>query len=227
MNNEREVSREMQNAFVDGQLDAADWTALVQRMGHDEALRCQVCELRTLKDMVKGAYADVRPSRAAPAADRRGWARVAGLALVFALAGWLTHDATDRGHAAAELRGVAASGIVVHVASSSGEVVNTALQEVEDYLRDARAAGRKVKVEIVANQTGMDILRSDTSAYAGRLERLHADYPNLTFIACNQTADRLREKGVAVKLLPGVHFAPTALDEIVKRMQQGWVYIRA
>jgi uncharacterized protein len=227
MSREREVSQEMHNAFVDGQLDAADWTALVERMGNDEALRRRVCELRTLKDMVKGAYADARPRRAAPAAERRGWARVAGLALVFALAGWLAHDATERGRAAVERQAFAASGLLVHVASSRGEVVDTALQEVEDYLRDARAAGRKVKVEIVANQTGLDILRSDTSAYAKRLERLHAAYPNLTFIACNQTADRLREKGVAVKLLPGVHYVTTALDEIVKRMQQGWVYIRA
>jgi len=116
---------------------------------------------------------------------------------------------------------------VVHVASSRGEVVDTALQEVEDYLRDARAAGRKVHVEIVANQTGLDILRADKSAYSMRLERLRAAYPNLTYIACHQTADRLSEKGVKVTLLPGVQFAPTALDEIVKRMQQGWVYIRA
>jgi len=227
MSQEREVSREMQNAFVDGQLDAADWTALVERMGNDEALRRQVCELRTLKDMVKSAYASARPHGTAPAADRRGWARVAGLALVFALAGWLTHDATERIGAAAALRGVAANGLVVHVASSRGEVVNTALEEVEDYLRDARTAGRKVRVEIVANQTGLDILRADKSTYSKRLERLRAMYPNLTYIACHQTADRLREKGVKVTLLPGVHFAPTALDEIVKRMQQGWVYIRA
>ena len=82
-------------------------------------------------------------------------------------------------------------------------------------------------VEIVANQTGLDILRAGKSPYAKRLEKLRATYPNLTYIACHQTADRLRENGVAVKLLPGVHYAPTALDEIVKRMQQGWVYIRA
>jgi uncharacterized protein len=227
MSQEHEVSREMQNAFVDGQLDAADWTALVERMGDDEALRRQVCELRTLKDMTRSAYAGVHPRGAAPAANRWGWARVAGLALVFVLAGWLAHDSLDRTRAVAELHGVAADRILVHVASSRGEVVDSALQEVEDYLRDARAAGRKVQVEIVANNTGMDILRADTSAYAKRLERLRAAYPNLTYIACNQTADRLREKGVAVTLLPGVHVAPTALDEIVKRMQQGWVYIRA
>ncbi len=227
MSQEREVSQEMRNAFVDGQLDAADWTALVERMGSDEALRREVCELRTLKDMTRSAYLEARSRRAAPAANRRGWARVAGVALVFALAGWFAHDAVERSRAVAELHAVAADRILVHVASSRGEVVDSALQEVEDYLRDARAAGRRVEVEIVANNAGMDILRADTSAYAKRLERLRAAYPNLTYIACNQTADRLREKGVAVRLLPGVHVAPTALDEIVKRMQQGWVYIRA
>jgi hypothetical protein len=226
MSHEQEVSREMQSAFVDGQLDAADWTALVQRMGEDEALRCQVCELRTLKDMVKGAYAEARPRRTALPANRRGWALVAGLALVCGLAGWLVHDATDRTGATA-LHQIAAKGIVVHVASSRDEVVNTALQEVEDYLSDARAAGRRVRVEIVANQTGLDILRAGKSPYAKRLEKLRATYPNLTYIACHQTAERLSERGVKVKLLPGVHYATTALDEIVKRMQQGWVYIRA
>jgi uncharacterized protein len=227
MSLEREISQEMQNAFVDGQLDAADWTALVERMGRDDALRRKVCELRTLKDMTRGAYAGVHLQRGAPLADRMRWTRVAAVALVFALAGWLAHDALAPGRILTELRGVAAERILVHIASSRGEVVDTALQEVEDYLRDARAAGRQVKVEIVANNTGMDILRADTSAYAARLERLRAAYPNLTYIACNQTADRLREKGATVKLLPGVHVAPTALDEIVKRMQEGWVYIRA
>jgi len=227
MNEEREVSQEMQNAFVDGQLDAADWTALVERMGSDEALRRRVCELRTLKDMTRSAYACVHPRRAAAAANRWGWTRVAGVALVFALAGWLGHGSLQRAPAVAELHGVAADRILVHVASSRGEVVDSALQEVEDYLRAARAAGREVQVEIVANNAGMDILRADTSAYARRLERLRAAYPNLTYVACNQTADRLRDRGVVVSLLPGVHVAPTALDEIVKRMQQGWVYIRA
>mgnify|MGYP000052599505 CR=1 FL=1 len=60
-----------------------------------------------------------------------------------------------------------------------------------------------------------------------KLEQLLAAYPNLAYVACNQTLDRLREKGGTVSLLPGVHVAPTALDEIVKRLQEGWVYIRA
>jgi hypothetical protein len=148
----------MQNAFVDGQLDAAGWLAHAG-LGH------------------YGGVADI----------------------------------AARG--VAELRGMTADRILVHVASSRGEVVESVLAEVGDYLRAAQAAGRHVEVEIVANSAGLDILR--------------AAYPNLTYVACNQTADRLREQGVLVRLLPGVHVAPTALDEIVRRMQQGWVYIRA
>ncbi|HVC13160.1 MAG TPA: hypothetical protein VNE59_16075 [Burkholderiales bacterium] len=232
MSREPEVSREMQNAFVDGQLDAADWTAMVERMGADDALRRAVCELRTLKDMVKGAYAGARPARTALAPARWGWARAAVLALLFAGAGWLAHAGLEsRGGASllsrVELRGASGDRILVHVASARPDVVDPALQEVEDYLRDARAAGRPVKVEIVANSAGLDILRSSTSTYATRLEQLLAAYPNLTYVACNQTIDRLREKGAAVALLPGVKVAPTALDEIVKRLQEGWVYIRA
>ncbi len=235
MSREREVSREMQSAFVDGQLDAADWTAMVERMGADEALRREVCELRTVKDMVKGAYADAHPRGAAPTANRRSWVRVAGLALLFAAAGWLARSGLEQhggvagilARAGVELRGASGDRILVHVASSRPDVVDPALQEVEDYLRDARAAGRPVKVEIVANSAGLDILRASKSAYATRLEQLLAAYPNLTYVACNQTLDRLREKGAAVALLPGVKVAPTALDEIVKRLQEGWVYIRA
>ncbi len=235
MSREPEVSREMQNAFVDGQLDAADWTAMVERMGADEALRREVCELRTVKDMVKGAYAGARPARTGLAPARWGWARAAALALLFAGAGWLAHAGLEShgrvagilARAGAELRGASGDRILVHVASSRPDVVDPALQEVEDYLRDARAAGRPVKVEIVANSAGLNILRASTSSYAKRLEQLLAAYPNLTYVACNQTLDRLREKGAAVALLPGVKVAPTALDEIVKRLQEGWVYIRA
>ncbi|HVB48069.1 MAG TPA: hypothetical protein VNF69_06725 [Burkholderiales bacterium] len=232
MSREPEVSREMQNAFVDGQLDAADWTAMVERMGANEVLRRGVCELRTLKDMVKGAYAGAQPARSGLAPTRWGWARAAALALLFAGAGWLAHAGLETGAGAsllarAGLRGTSGDRILVHVASSRPDVVDPALQEVEDYLHDARAAGRPVKVEIVANSAGLNILRAGSSSYAKRLEQLLSAYPNLTYVACNQTLDRLREKGAVVALLPGVKVAPTALDEIVKRLQEGWVYIRA
>jgi hypothetical protein len=38
--------------------------------------------------------------------------------------------------------------------------------------------------------------------------------------------ERLREKGIEVRLLPGTRVASSALDQIVTRMGQGWSYVR-
>jgi len=36
----------------------------------------------------------------------------------------------------------------------------------------------------------------------------------------------LRERGVAVQLLPQTAVATSALDEVVRRMHEGWTYVR-
>ena len=72
----------MQNAFVDGQLDAAEWTTMLERIGADAELRREICELRATKDMVRNAYAGVKPRArrvAAVAAGWRGWGLAATL----------------------------------------------------------------------------------------------------------------------------------------------------
>ena len=146
MSQEREVSQEMQNAFVDGQLDAADWTAHGRAHGQTtrrSGARCASCaRSRTWSRAPTRTPARSAPGRRSTAAAGR--ARPASRSCS-RLAGWLAHDSIDRPRAVAEVHGVASDRIVVHVASSRGEVVDTALQEVEDYLRDARAAGRQVR----------------------------------------------------------------------------------
>jgi len=229
-----QVSREMQNAFVDGQLDAVEWTAMLERIGHDAELRQDICELRATKDMLRSAYAGAKPRRRGSGAA--GHWRVWGLAAMLmasVAAGWLGHALRDAGtgtagvSGAAVLRSVDADRILVHVSSGQRESLQTALDEVEDLLRGARSTGRTVEVEIVANSTGLDLLRVSASPYLGRVAALRREFPNLRFVACHQTIERLREHGVAVELLPGVQVAPSALDQVVKRLQGGWVYIRA
>jgi intracellular sulfur oxidation DsrE/DsrF family protein len=230
-----EVSREMQSAFVDGQLDSAEWAAMLERIGADPALRREICELRATKDMVRGAYSGLTPARRGRlrAGSWRGWGLAASLVAGIA-AGWVGHglsgtgdDSEIAGRRAGALRGVSADHILVHVSSGNRETLATALDEVEDLLRSARSAGREIAVEIVANSTGLDLLRVNASPYLARVAALRREYPNLSFVACHQTIERLREKGVAVELLPGVQVAPSALDQVVKRLQGGWVYIRA
>ena len=160
---------------------------------------------------------------------------VAALCVLSAATGWLGHSrlseiaANDEVALAAGggLRHMTGEKILVHVSSARAESMATALEEVEDTLRAARARGRGIEVEIVANSAGLALLRADVSPHARKIAALRALYPNLTLIACNQTIDRLRENGVQVTLLPGVEVAPSALEQVVKRLQAGWVYVRA
>jgi uncharacterized protein len=228
------VSREMQNAFVDGQLDAAEWTALLERIGGDAQLRHEICELRTTKDMVRSAYGSLAPRarRLTAPGGWRGWGIAATLVIAVA-AGWVSHGLLDRGRdwsgavqRAAALPGVSENRVLVHVASGGDDTLAGALDEVEDLLRVARASGRALQVEIVANSRGLDLLRAGVSPQSGRVEALRREYPNLAFLACNQAIERLNERGVTVELLPGVHVVSSALEQVVKRLHGGWVYIR-
>lgn len=235
----REPSEERLNALIDGELTPADAEALLEQLRTDASLRERVGLLRLGKELVRHAYADVAPPRpeASTAAGRPRWRAVAaGLLAVCggALIGWtarehgsgpadplilLAERATLSPHGNAER-------VILHLASALPQHGVAVLDRAEGILETARASGRSVAVEIVANSGGLDLLRQGVSAQAPRIAALRAAYPQLRLVACGQTAQRLREGGVDVALLPGTSVASSALDEIVLRMQQGWAYVR-
>lgn len=187
------------------------------------------------------------------AALSRPWAgwrtAVAGMVLgvVFgALLGWGIHARWPAGQVASLLPGTAPAPhsvqgqvagqlgqtpaahtrIVLHVASQTPLAARATLERAEGLLQAARASGQVISVEIVANSGGLDLLRADTSSQAARLAQLRQAYPALALIACGQTAQKLRDAGQPVHLLPGTIEASSALDQIVLRLQQGWAYVR-
>jgi intracellular sulfur oxidation DsrE/DsrF family protein len=238
------VSDEMLGAFVDGQLDGPEWASVAQAIEGDGQLREEVCRLRALKEMIRHSYA-------VPAAARRprgrstgpGWLALAAASLTFAVAGWFGHARYDRPHLLDAASAYALSGdwhslrsdwgslqdgkVLVHVSSAGREALTAAVDEIEDLLRDAKAAKRQLQVEIVANGPGLDLLRADDAALAGRLVALRRQYPHLGFVACNQTIERRRAAGKPVELVAGTVVAPSALHEVVERLRAGWIYVRA
>jgi len=243
MSEEHKVSDELRNAFVDGELDAAEWARVAQSMERDPELREEVGELRLAKDLVRHAYA-VPPSRPrrARAAAASGWRSIAAAAVAFAAAGWFGHAWWERAPALdsasayalrgdwhtlrADWRKLDGNRVLVHVSSGEPAALGRALDEVEDLLRAARAARRSVKVEIVANSAGLDLLRADPARSAARLAALRREFPELGLVACGQTLERRRALGRQVTLLPGTAVAPSALDQVIKRLRDGWVYVR-
>jgi intracellular sulfur oxidation DsrE/DsrF family protein len=90
------------------------------------------------------------------------------------------------------------------------------------YLLDSADEGEYRRVEIVANERGLDLLRSDVTSFAEEIRTLQEN--DVVFYACARSIQRLEEKGVKVILVPNIQQDYTALDRVVMRMQDGWKY---
>lgn len=242
MKYDKNLSHEMLSAFVDNQLELAETNRILQMAGENAELSQQLCELQHMKALVRHAYNNPPAALRPPPRTRQGsWkyqTAAAVLLMVFgAVAGWLSHDwhslenqAVTQANAFPQpsaLPNATSDKVILHISSSNPETLKTALDETEDLLNAAQRTKRHVQFEIIANSSGLDLLRTDVSHHARRIAAMQEKYPNLTFLACGQSMERLHEKGMTVQLLPGTVIATSALDQIVKRLQHGWVYVRA
>jgi hypothetical protein len=240
---EHEEERGMEvNAFVDGELAPAERAALLARAAQDRELGEELCHVRAIKDRVRLAYdRPPPPPRRAPAPHclARSWAvAVAVLALVVGfVAGWTLHDAQPlsrfilldsggRGAAPAtadsnEMR------IVIHVVNEDQTLAGEILDEVESLLQAYERDGRPLRVEVVANGEGLGLLRAGFSRYEARIHALAGRYPNLAFVACKNTIDRIRAvDGIEVRLVPDAEVTDSGVSRVVKRQREGWAYIQ-
>jgi intracellular sulfur oxidation DsrE/DsrF family protein len=233
------VSHEYMNAYVDGELTAGEREAVLMQLDTDPEFKSSICELRTLKELVRGAYADLPApkasmiSRCAPVWRQ---ALAAGLLLSFGLAGgWFAHGnmpVAQQLHVAGLPSGytplslvskVDTNKVVLHLDSSDPGHFRKVLELADDLLR---GRGDKARVEVVVSSYGLNLLREDTTPYRAAIQRLTRDHSNLTFLACAQSMARLRQEGVKVVLVPEAGTTTSAIGEILSRMQQGWVYVK-
>jgi len=119
------------------------------------------------------------------------------------------------------------SKVLIHLARDDADQLSQALDEIEGLLKHYRETRHGARVEVVVNGKGLELVRSDTSVFAGRIQRLQREYDNLTFAACQNTIDRLaREQKIIVRLLPGVITIDSGMAEIMRRQNQGWTYLQ-
>lgn len=238
MTNDTQVSDELLNAFVDGELDSAEKSRLLGLIASSDELKNRVCELWQLKEMVGGAY----PLATQPQAARRGaryvsprltHALAAGVFLAIGLSGgWLVHGlvappaAPLLMQAAHERPARLESKVVLHLFSGENVRFEAALDQVEELMRSAAKLGNPVQLDVVANSEGLRLLQANASPYPERIRVLQQSYPNLNFYACGTTIEKLRRKGTTVELLPEAVITPSALDLIMTREKQGWLYIQ-
>jgi hypothetical protein len=238
------VSEETLHAFVDGELDVAESEALTARMRDDKELAQRVCRLRSLRSMVKLAYAEppVATDRSPGAAPRRLFMQRCALGCVILFAGlsggWVlrgigteavaTAPAVEvSGYQVVSLAGQAdPNRVLMHIDSAAPDRMKALLDQAERLLAEAERQGRAMQLEVIANGQGLDLLRTDRTPDAERIARMQQRHANLRWVACGQTIARFTHEGQKIELLPVTRTAPTAIGEIVTRLQQGWTYVR-
>jgi len=191
----------------------------------DPGLDQRLCQQRKLGELVRHAYEDLpRPRRMRDNGRRRGplgGALAASVLILLGLAGGLlTHRQLDQRAAAP----VAAEGnYILHVTSGDSANMQAALREARQ-LVDSGTASAPRRVEVVANEEGLNLLRSDITPFAEEIAVLAQH--EVVFYACARAIQRLEERGVEVHLVPQADSRFTALDRVVMRMQDGWNYRR-
>lgn len=230
------ISDEELNAFLDEQLDANERDRVLAAINANSDVNQRMNELRLLRDMVQHAYE--KPSRRENA-DQYGavagksytrWAMAACMVLCFGVVlGWFGHQGVTNDKQLASLsdRSAQLSNVILHLTSADEGRINAALDRAEQMLVAHKEKGENFQLEIVANDGGLKLVRNGEPSFQSRIRELTAKYDNVEFLACAKAIQRLQEKGVDVELLPEVGIAPSALKQIIQRMQQDWQYIKA
>jgi intracellular sulfur oxidation DsrE/DsrF family protein len=246
MRDELKVSDEFVNAFLDGQLDGDERGRVLNEIQGDKDLAGRVCSLRHVKELTQHAYSSEKPRAPKKSGGGGGGgflkALAAGLLLaVGGVIGWVANDHAQSTQRLASMlwlndspgdlpKQVAEKGekrIILHLSTGDPHRVKVALDTAEQLMASYQRNNEKVEIEFIANAQGLNLLRADVSPYAQRVQAMKRKYHNLTFLACSRAIQRLKEKGVDVKLLPDTKVAPSALEQILERLEEGWVYIKA
>ena len=246
----KRLEGETLNAYLDGELSQDETTQFEQLLGQNHSLQTRLNELRRVRLLAQCAMykrlnaASPATRQTTPARGRRIVFQALAAGLLVAL-GFITGLGFQSHDASSELRALLSTGKLIvsspvqaasrdvkaiyHISTANSGKIRGALDEMEVLLGAYAKSGRTLHLEIIANAEGLSLLRADVSPARERVQAMQNTYKNVKFLACGKTIERLQlEKNMRnVPLLPGVAVVPSALDQVILRLENGWAYIRA
>lgn len=243
--NENIFSDEKLNLFIDEQLDTAERDAIHQAILDDVALRERVCQLKAVRELVGYAYENV-PEPTPKTIANKSYTRHAMKGIAASLligigmvTGWVVSDSvrsTDRIASATDVfqyfkhkapADRAERKIIIHITTGDIAAVNAALNEAEQLLASYHESGTPMKLDVITNKDGINMLRVDVSPYIDRIERIIEANDNVSFYACQRSIQKAgKREGRNIVMLPSTVTTKTAQELISDRLDKGWVYIK-
>lgn len=242
---DKEISEEKLNLFIDVELESEEMDIIRQALLDDKGLRERVCQLKAVRELIGYAYSNVPTSRYDEKKSKKKKSFFSGaiaasvLLVTGVILGWSTYQYSPNA-----LNAISAENtfqyvanhvavdhskrkIILHIDSGDLQIVSAALNEVDHLLATYREANTPMQLEVVANKTGINMLRPDISPYIARIQKLIKE-ESVSFYACERSINKAHKKeGVEIVLLPDVKTNKTAREIIPDRLEKGWVYIKA
>lgn len=243
MHDKKQYSNEHLNAFIDDQLDTAEKAEILDAIRHDAELSQRVCKLQKLHNLIQLSYESIEvPQRHKEKSDltrpvKLKWFAAASFFLAIgSVVGWMSHQSMSSesliniaqvAHSPAATNNAEHWKLMLHVSTAKPHRLNIVLDEAEALLEEYANSSHKLELEILANSEGLTLVTNNGKDYNQRLQKLQQKYANLAVMVCGQTLKRIQHKqGKKLNLLPNTNVVSSAINQIVKRQQSGWSYIR-
>ena len=234
------ISDEILNAFIDGELDDSERTYILSKLEQDKDLSEKINQLRNLKELVRTARPSIKINTKPDLkfTQRRLFflPAVAALLAILISSSLLfteTNDSSLLLIADKQIEQIinhhntkSAIKVVVHLTKNDPVSVNALLDKAEKLVKLQNTLNKPVRVELVANGKGLALFRTDKSIYQSRINKLRQQYDNLLFIACQETMERFHNKnGKKIQLISGIASISSGNNQVALRRQQGWSYL--
>ena len=117
--------------------------------------------------------------------------------------------------------------VAIHVDQNDPQVINMALNNVQNLISYYKSQGDTAEVEVVAYGPGLLMYVAGKSPVSDRIAAMSLENDSVTFPACGNTHRKMSEKaGKEVKLLDEARVVPSGVVRLVELQQQGFAYVR-
>lgn len=117
--------------------------------------------------------------------------------------------------------------VAIHVDQNDPQVLNMALNNVQNVAAYYEAQGDTLEIEVVAYGPGLLMFVEGKSPVADRIATMALENDDITFSACGNTHRKMSEKaGAEVALLDEARIVPSGVVRLVELQEQGYAYVR-
>jgi len=237
------LSDEILNAYIDQELDDIEMMRVQLVLTKNPGLQRRLQVLQQLKIMVHAAKPDgtMEPLPISAVENKNCSCQAAFGVAILMLAGWVIwtllpinehapiNIATTQGSEQITTKKLFDSApdhtavkVVLHIKRSDTQSGKTLFKTISRLLATAERRKIAVRIEVLANGDGLNLLRQGMSPYAQKIHEIQNRYDNVIFIACGDTIKRRNLSLADLRLFPEVMVVTSVNQQINLRQTQGW-----